>query len=221
MRPPSKIVLRAVLALGVAILALGVISVRLLHHSASALERAERAAAHGRAPEAITAYFEAARAYLPGSSSVAQALDGLVEVAAQAAARGDLETERQALEAIRSALLSVSSFYTPFEDRLRQANRRLAILYADIDRGASPETAGLPNQQRTAGHLARLQGTPGPSPAHAALALLGFVAWIAAIVAFIFRGLDRSTRLHPRWAPLCAGVFLLGFTLFVIGLRLA
>jgi hypothetical protein len=51
------------------------------------------------------------------------------------------------------------------------------------------------------------------------LTLIGFGCWGAALVTFIVKGVDKRLRLRPRWATLCGGLFVIGFTLFLIGLK--
>jgi hypothetical protein len=53
------------------------------------------------------------------------------------------------------------------------------------------------------------------------LPLVGFGLWLGAALGFIFKAVDKRLRLRPRWAKLCAGVFVIGFALFLLGLKLA
>jgi hypothetical protein len=55
----------------------------------------------------------------------------------------------------------------------------------------------------------------------AVAALIGFATWAASLVVFITWGVDKRLRLRPRWATLSGGMFVVGFALFLIGLRLA
>ena len=204
---------------GLALIALGVVTARVLHDSSAALGAGAAAQARGDGAEASRHYLHALRMYAPGSPYVGRALERLEAMAAAAAAAGDAAGERRALEAVRAGLLGARSFYTPHAAHLAAADRRLAALYA-----ASEEPAVAPGAtlaEREAWHLARLARRPGPAPAAALGALLGLCLWLSAVVLFIRRGLTRTLKLQPRWALASALGFFAGFALFIVGLRLA
>jgi hypothetical protein len=192
---------------------------RVLSDSRSALQEGAAAEQRGEPAVATRHYLHAARMYVPGSPFVARALDRLEAIAAAAARAGDLTTERAALEAVRAALLGARSFYTPHAGRLEASDRRLAGLYARIE---DPAVApGASAAAREAWHLERLLARPGPSLAATLAALGGLALWLGAAVLFIRRGLDRTLQLQRPWA-LASGVgFLVGFALFLLGLRFA
>lgn len=193
--------------------ALAVVAARVVIDSASALRRGDAAAGRGESAEAIQGYLEAARLYAPASPYPPRALDRLSEMAERAEASGDLVTARQALEAAHGAILGTRSFYTPFAGRLPALERRLVGLYVRLD--------PYPTAHGPSWYAARLAVRPGPSVALSVLALVGFFAWVGAALAFLLRAFDSSLRLRPRPALLCAAVFVVGFALFLAGLRLA
>jgi hypothetical protein len=205
----------------VAGLALAVVTGRVLHDSWSSLRAGQAAQASG--PEhraaAIRHYLRAARMYLPGSPFVSRALDHLTTIANQGAQAGDRQGEREALEAIRSALLGARSLYTPHGDRLLAVDERLAVIYASIEDPAVAPGASF--EERAAWHRQRLAVRPGPAVPATLAALGGMALWLGAVVVFIRRGLDRTLRLERRWALGAAIGFAIGLTLFVAGLRLA
>jgi hypothetical protein len=205
----------------VAALALAVVAGRVLHDSWSSLRAGQAAQAAG--PEqraaAIRHYLRAARMYLPGSPFVNRALDHLQLIADRAGQAGDRQGEREALEAIRSALLGARSLYTPHADRLHAVNQRLAVIYARIEDPAVAPGASF--EEREAWHRQRLEVRPGPAVPATLAALVGMGLWLGAVVVFIRRGLDRTLRLERRWALGAAIGFVIGLTLFVAGLRLA
>jgi hypothetical protein len=209
---------RALWAAGL-LVALAVLVGRVAVDSRAALHAGEAAEARGARAEAIRDYLDAARLYLPGSPTVRSALDHLDRLAAAAEAAADPASARAPLEAIRAALLGARSFYTPHPARLADADRRLALVYAqvedpNVDPGASLEA-------RTAWHATRLARRPGPTVGYAVMALVGLALWLGAAIAFLRRGVDAT--LHLRRGPaLAAGLlFVIGFALFVTGLRLA
>jgi hypothetical protein len=185
----------------------------------AALRAGESAEGRGERAEAVRHYLDAARFYLPGSATVRRALDHLDGIARGAEAAGDPAGARPALEAIRAALLGTRSLYTPYAERLPDVDRRLAAIYAQledprVDPGASIES-------RTAWHASRLARAPGPTVGYVLLALFGLALWLGGAVGFMRRGLDAGLRLR-RGPALAAGIiFVVGFALFVTGLRLA
>jgi hypothetical protein len=210
---------RAALWGAVVACALAVVLGRVLHDSSAALDAGRAAEQAGDRAAAVRHYQHAARMYAPGSPYVGRALDRLEAIAAEGQRLGDAATERRALEAVRSALLGARSFYTPHAARLAAADRRLAALYAARE---DPAVApGASAAQREAWHHARLAARPGAATGWAVTALAGLALWIGAVVLFVRRGLDRQLRLQRSWALAAALGFFLGFTLFVVGLRLA
>jgi len=201
------------------LVALAVLVVRVAVDSRAALRAGEAAQQRGDRNEAIRQYLDAARLYLPGSSTVRRALDHLDRLARDAEAAGDPAGARPALEAIRASLLGTRSLYTPHAARLPDVERRLAAAYAQledprVDPGASLET-------RAAWHASRLARHPGPTVGYVLLALFGLALWLGGAVGFIRRGLDAGLRLR-RGPALASGImFVVGFALFVAGLRLA
>lgn len=200
-------------------LALLVVLARLLVDARDALRAGDEAAARGEKAEAIRQYRNAVRLYVPGSSYGRAGLDRLEQIAEVARKAGDSQVARQALEAVRGALLGTRSFYVPFETRLEDADKELARLYAELeDPRVDP---GATREVRQAWHAARLARRPGPLLGYAVMALIGFALWLGAAVGFIARGLDSGLRLRRGPAIAAGFLFVVGFALFLTGLRLA
>jgi hypothetical protein len=184
------------------LVALAVLVTRVAVDARAALRAGEGAEARGERAEAVRHYLDAARLYLPGSGSVRRALDHLEAMARAAEAANDPAGARAPLEAIRA-----------------DVERRLAAIYAQLeDPGVDP---GASVEARTAWHASRLAHHPGPTVGYVLLALLGLALWLGGAVGFMRRGLDAGLRLR-RGPALAAGIiFVVGFALFVTGLRLA
>jgi len=201
------------------LVALAVLVTRVAVDARAALRAGEGAEARGERAEAVRHYLDAARLYLPGSGTVRRALDHLEAMARAAEAANDAAGARAPLEAIRAALLGTRSLYTPYAARLLDAERRLAGVYAQLEDPAVDPGASL--EARTAWHASRLARHPGPTIGYVLLALLGLALWLGGAVGFMRRGLDAGLRLR-RGPALAAGIiFVVGFALFVTGLRLA
>lgn len=200
-------------------LALAVVVARVAVDGRAALRAGEAAEARADAEEAIRHYGDAARLYLPGAGHVTRALDRLEAIAAAAEEAGAPDIARRALEAFRAAALGTRSFYTPHAGRLPAIERRLAALLAELeDPRVDP---GASRAAREAWHAARLARRPGPALPYVLLALAGLALWVGAAVGFFRAGLDPGLRLR-RGPAIAAGViFVLGFALFLTGLRLA
>jgi hypothetical protein len=208
-----------VLWLGGLLVALAVLLVRVAVDGRAALRAGESAEARGEPGEAVGHYLDAARFYLPGSSTVRRALDHLDRLARTAESAGEPGAARPPLEAIRAALLGTRSLYTPHAARLPDVERRLATIYAQLEDPRVDPGASL--EARTAWHASRLARHPGPTVGYVLLALFGLALWLGGAVGFMRRGLDAGLRLR-RGPALAAGIFfVIGFALFVTGLRLA
>lgn len=199
--------------------ALAVLVGRLLWDSRAAVRAGDDAERRGDHREACRRYLDAARLYVPGSPFVRRALDALEDMAETAQKAGDLASARQALEAMRAALLGTRSFYTPHAERLPRIDGRLARLYALLE-DAQGSPGGSP-AARQAWHAERLSRRPGPAAVPVLLVFVGLALWLGAAVAFVAKGLDAGLRLRTGPAIASGVVFLLGFTLFVAALRLA
>ena len=199
---------------------------RLLWQARADVRAAEVAHARGYEAEAVRAYCDALRMYVPGSPFERAALDGLRAAAARAAAAGDPTGERRAWDTVRTGLGSTRSLYTPYLSRFDEADGRVRAL----DQAAFPPSdVRLVEIDHEAGHFGgrrpgRIAGT--------LLALGGFAVWVGSIVLMIVRGqardsLDRRDRgrAPARGAGavlltlLLPVVFLAGFALFLYGSR--
>jgi hypothetical protein len=187
----------------------------------------EQQAANHAYPEACAAFMDAARMYYPGNPYANLAFARLLELADAAATLGPVvapDLERRALEAFRIAALATRSTYVPHAAELEKVNERLAGIYArwELDaKGAYKSAPGVPSasyQQRQQWHLEKLRGVPGPSWLWSSAGLFGLAIAIGAVVLFIAKALTPALKLQ-RGPALGAGLaFVLGFTLFLLGI---
>jgi hypothetical protein len=217
------------LSLGVAAIAL--VCGRLVLDARHAVHTAEVAWAIGDRAEAARSYLDALRAYVPGSPFERQALEGLGRLAAEAAHAGDRDGERRAWEAVRTGLLGTRSMYVPYPARLAEANLHLTEL--DSTAPFPPADPGALVVDGRGGRFGRPTPWRGPGGAFILMALLGFAIWVGAIVTLIHhihRGIDHGPidsgprAWHRFWAMsgvLLPALFVVGFALFLIGLRFA
>jgi len=203
---------------GVGILtATSIVVVRLVLEARGAYRQGAVAEERGDPGEAIRHYLDAGRAYLPGSPTVARALDRLDAIGVAYVTKGDYATARSAFEAERAALLGSRSFYTPHADRLPALNRSLARLLA-----ASEDPTGGPSfDERTAWHQQRLAERQRPKTSLVVMGLLGLALWVGSGVAFFRKGLGTNLTLVRVPAILASAGFLIGLAMFLVCLRLA
>lgn len=224
--------MRYLLPLVLGVMAGGLLYGRFLWQGRRSVRAAELALAQGDRLEATRSYLDALRAYVPGSPFERRALDGLQAAAVAARRAGDVPSERRAWEAVRTGLLATRSLYLPYPTRFAEAQSHLAELDA---------TAAFPPRQRPVPDLdmvpmrgnapGRAMRPLGPAMASTVLALAGFAIWVGAIVLLIRRGVERrppraavkatGTDAGPLGALMLPLLFVVGFALFLLGLRFA
>lgn len=210
---------RARVAIAVVLAALVVILVRVLTASHAELTSAESYYAKGDVDAAVVHFRRAAKWYAPASPYPPKALERLGEIALAAESRGDTDLALASWRAIRGAILSTRSFYTPFPSVLDAANRRIASLMAA--QPPPPVDAGKTPDQLRGEHLELLEQDLRPDQGWTIVLLLGFALWLIASFLFMTRAFDEE----DRWvAPeACRWGFwgVVGFVTFALGLTLA
>lgn len=196
-----------------------VLAVRVVTASRSELEEGNRLRARGDVDGAIVHFRRAARWYAPASPFPPEALDALAAIADEAERAGERDRALASHRAIRAAILSTRSFYTPFPDRLDRANRRIAELMSSMD--PPPIDAGKSREQLRREHLALLEATDRPKLFWTLVLLFGFAAWVSGAFVFVTRAIDEDDRLVAREARRWGTVIVVGFGLFVLGMALA
>jgi hypothetical protein len=221
---------RWVQALFAALLLLSVVLGRVVVESRRELAVAEALHRQGRVDEAVEHWRRAARWYAPGNPAVTASLHALAAVGTTAEATGKVSRALAAWRAVRSAILATRSLYVPHPQELAEANEHIARLMAQeqqkeplADGGAKAAGAGGPRpfEELRAWHLALLQRSDAPEALCAVFALLGCATWVGGALLFIFRGVGPDDALQRRPAVMSLVLVVLGFTAFLVGLRLA
>lgn len=210
---------RAARVAGVVGILLAVVLVRVLVGSRGELGRGDALRAAGDLDAALIHYRRAAKWYAPGNPWSAAALDSLREIASDAESADQPRRSLAAWRAIRGAILSTRSTYTPHADRLAEADEHIAALMAAEP--PPPIDAGKTEEARRAEHLALLRDVPRPHQGWALLALLGFAAWVGAAFLFASRAIDDEDRFVPAAARRFGALFAAGVAAFVVGLGFA
>ncbi len=205
----------------VAIIALlfSALAVRVVVSSRSELIEARRLRERGDIAGAIVHFRRAARWYAPASPYHVQALSELGKIARQAERRGDKPLALSAYRAIRAAIMSTRSFYTPERKRLKAANKRIADLMAS--ESPPPIDAGKSREALRKEHLALLEAHHGPNIFWTCVLLLGFVTWVGGAFVFSVRAIDETDRFNWNEARRWGTVIVVGFGVFVLAMTLA
>jgi hypothetical protein len=199
-----------------ALIALGLVTLRVLWSSHGEWREAERCLAENDASMAVDHFGRAARLYAPGSPWVERSLGRLEEMALGAEAHKDDSLALMAWRELRSSVLATRSFYTPHPAALERANHHIARLTARNEPPAVAPGAKLEVRERW--HAARLGQDDAPSVLWAVLALLGLMGWIGAAIGFLLRGIDEEARLRKDAAIGWALGIVAGLGLFLIAL---
>jgi hypothetical protein len=210
---------RLVVAAAILGAVLGVVAIRAVWQGRAALARGDAALIAGDADGAIRWWRRAARWYLPLAPHVTAAYQRLEELAGHAEAAGDRATALAAWQGVRGSILSTRSFYTPFEERLEPANRRIAALMAAWEAELAAAGGPPPPPDPAAWHLARLSHDEAPSVGWTMVALLGLGAWLGGAALFAWRGVDGEDRLVPRTAGVAGLLVAAGLLVWMLGLH--
>ena len=194
---------------------LAVVVTRAVWQGRGALDAGDRALEGKDSEEAIRHWRRAARWYVPLSPHVSDAYDRLEALAALAEKQGDLRTALAAWQGVRGSILATRSFYTPHEDRLEPANRKIADLMTRLD--TTPPVDMTP-EKLAAWHYELLARDESPSVGWSVLAVLGFLVWIGGGVLFAMRGVTAEDRLERRPAITAGVLVMAGLVVWLVGL---
>lgn len=205
--------------LAISFLLFGVLSVRTLWQGRTALDAGDTAMSAGIPKDAIRHWRRAARWYLPLAPHVESAYDRLRSLGQSAESEGDTQTAIAAWTGIRSSVRATRSIYTPFPERLEEADRHIADLMVrwEVELGQSADVA----PSRVDWHLKLLKIDHMPSTSWSIIALLGLALWIGGGFAFALRGVDAQDQLVPKAAAYSGVMVVIGLLVWLTGLHLA
>ena len=216
------------------------VTARVVWSSRHQLLRAREELEQGRLDRAIVSFRRAAHWYAPGNPYCRAAIEHLWSLGQTAEKQGNERRALLAYRAIRSSILAARSFYTPYQDWLKRANERIAVLMARQKlKARAAAQAGGPTKDET-GKTAKgetldpkeydaaiqqyrrlLERNSLPSVFWSLVALLGLAIWIASGFAFAFRAIDRDDHLQVKPAIFWASAIALGLAIWMAGLALA
>ena len=194
---------------------LAVVVTRAVWQGRGALDAGDQALEAKDSEEAIRQWRRAARWYVPLSPHVSDAYDRLEALDALAEKDGELRTALAAWQGVRGSILATRSFYTPHEDRLEPANRKIAELMTRLD--TTPPVDMTP-EKLVDWHYQLLARDESPSVGWSVLAVLGFLVWIGGGVLFAMRGVTAEDRLERRPAITAGVLVMAGLVVWLVGL---
>lgn len=166
---------------------LAVLVGRSLLEGRASMRRALEHDARGEVDAAIANAMRATKWYVPFAAHPREGYDLMRTIARRAEAAGDVETALVAWQAIRGGAFATRSLYSPYDDRRREADAQIAILFA-----ARPP-AGIdrdkPRDRLVQEHRALLARDEGPRPS----AVVALYVGLAMFVFGAYRALDDSS----------------------------
>ncbi|MGE3540975.1 MAG: tol-pal system YbgF family protein [Candidatus Tectimicrobiota bacterium] len=179
----------------------------------------EEAYAAGEFKSAIASYERAIKWYTPWSAVIAQSIERLWHIGAEAETRQDLSLALQAYQTLRSSLYAVQSVYIPYQSWITESEARIAPLLARLKAGPGEDPERLTRD--TARYAQQFQRPVGPHLGWAVLVACSFLSWVGTTIGLIWHVVDSEGRFVPRQG-LCWGSFLvLSFALWLLSMRLA
>jgi len=176
----------------------------------------------GQSHEAAVHYGRAIHMYLPLSPLPGKAATRLIALAEAAQRTGEVDEARFCYEELRSGFLAVRSFYQPGATFIEQAEKALTGIMLSDPRTNWPDRA-LPDSGREAIIRGVLQEREDPSLPWVVLMGLGYLLWLGAATAAIWRGLPGEGDSPIRWGQVRRyGLLpLAGYLLWILGVALA
>jgi hypothetical protein len=207
------------IAIVIAVL-IAMVGARVLYLQRSHFLKAEGHYAQGELKLAVREYSTAMSLYVPLSPYGERSAERLWDMGLRFEADGELLRAQSAYSAIRSSLYGARSFYTPGKEWIRKCDEKIASLRASmlLEEGRITKDEFGATRQK---HLEVMRTDRAPIPAWAVLAAVSFIAFIASVAYFIFRGLTPEARLRKREAIIGALAAACSFALWVMSLMKA
>ena len=168
---------------------------------------------------ALTHYRRAVHWYAPFSGAVARAVVAISGMARAAEAAGDRVFALDAWRDLRSSLYAIRHVFIPYEAELRASEERIAALLALAPPTIAEDQKKSP-AMRSAEALALLRRDNAPAVGWSLVLLGGFAVWIGGVFWFILRAIRDDETLDLRRAAVSGATGVVGFALWILGLRM-
>lgn len=191
--------------------------IKIYINAADELEKADALFAQKDYARSAIHYERSIRWHVPGSGLQDRAAEGLWKVATSHETAGDNERALSAYRLLRSAFYSTRSFYTPGPTWIDRCNEKIAGLmalnppYSEADKAKSFE-------QRKVEAMAVLTKEKAPYTGWAVWVTVGFFGWVACVLLFIFRAMNKSGDIERRQALYWSGGFILFYCLWIVAM---
>ena len=176
----------------------------------------------GELHEAAVHYGRAIHMYLPLSPLSGKAATRLIALAEAAERAGQVDEARFCYEEVRSGFLAVRSFYQPGDAFIERAETALTGIMLSDSRANWPDRT-LPSPSREAIIRDVLQEREDPSLPWVVVMGFGYLLWLGAAAAAIWRGLPMEGDAPIHWKQVRRfGAFsAVGYVLWILGVALA
>ncbi len=198
------------------VLILAIIWARVLYGSMAAFKEGETLLEKKDYIGAITYFDRSMHWYTPFSPYVCGSAKRLWQISRDAEAGGDIRLALIAVRTIRRGFISARSFYVPGRDWILKCDSRIHAL-GDAERDG---TSAREEKDILSGAILNHPQVKGPDVFWSVALLIGFLGWIASVIAFIASGLRKSQRdglskpTHSKWIITWA-VF---FAIWILGM---
>jgi hypothetical protein len=196
---------RVALGLTVTLLALAVLTARVVYDGERELRLSDAAFDRGDVRAATVHARRAAALYVPGAPHIGPAYARLTAIAVGAEAAGDQVVAKRAWGAVRGAALETRHLWVVRSSELDEANRNLARLESLADRASGPGAARAMQEA-----LGRLRQDDAPRTPWVAALVLGFLLAAVGLALVGWRGVTADGQI-------VLGNAKLGLVLAVIG----
>jgi hypothetical protein len=176
----------------------------------------------GQPHEAAVHYGRAIHMYLPLSPLPSKAATRLIALAEASQRAGEVDEARFCYEELRSGFLAVRSFYQPGDAFIKRAEEALTGIMLSDPRASWPDRA-LPDSRREAIVREVLQEREDPSLPWVVVMGFGYLLWLGAAAAAIWRGLPTDGDSPIVWAQVrrFGALSLVGYLVWILGVALA
>jgi hypothetical protein len=204
---------------GVALVVVSAVWLKVALESRAEVAAGAAAEAAGDREAALMHYRRAVHWYSPLSGAVERAVAAMEAMARAAEAAGDRVFALDAWRDLRSSLYAIRHVVIPYESELRASEERIAALLATTP-ATIAEDRDKPAATRNAEVLALLRRDNAPGVVWSLVLLLGFAVWVGGVFWFILRAIRDDESLDVRRAAVSGATVVVGFALWVVGLRM-
>jgi hypothetical protein len=164
-------------------------------------------------------YERAIRWYTPLNPMVRKSIQRMLEIAAKYEEKGSIDDSINTYEALRGAIYSTRSFYTPYKNYIKLADESIARLRV-LSAGsiANPENMG--NKPTREDILAVLSKDRAPNVFWSIFMIGSFFGWVITVILFTMKIMPKE-KLPGKSAVLSGALFFIFYIAWLLGMAKA